>query len=63
MKSTVASTMSLRPRDFKRTEALDHKNGDLEVFLNSSLKTLQKGTYNELDQKCQEDKFERLVLF
>jgi len=58
-KRTLASTKSLRPKPFKRSDPLNFDVEDEELFLARSIHTLKTGTFLEIHTKCQLDKHER----
>jgi hypothetical protein len=56
----IAATMSLRPKDFKRTTYAEERVVDVDqAFLMTATKKLQNDRLVDIDGHCQLDKFEK----
>jgi hypothetical protein len=56
----MKSTLSLRPKTYKREELAAKLNDD-DLFFAKSINTWKTGNFNEIDNKIQLDKFERFI--
>lgn len=57
-KHMVAATMTLRPKDFVR-KTVTQRDDPMKTFLVNSLDVYHKGTFNDIDNRCQENQYER----